>query len=415
MIVNTFASADCTRCRIVSYINGSLLNMRFLYLFVTLLLHQSLSGQSWERLQDFPGVERDDAAGFIIGDKGYVGTGLITGWQPALDFYSLDFSTGSWTQIASLPQGNERQYSTGFSGIGTGYVFGGVRGTTFLRDLWAYDPVTDQWSSKNSLPGKSRAGSAGFISGDKFYLVGGVDSSNQILDEVWIYDLSSEVWTQSVTPMPKGLWRSSAACLNGNGYLMFGKDSTGSYNKTLYTYDPGADTWTPVSAFPGNGRTYSSLVTIDDKLVVFGGLDSSGNSYNDLWIYDLNTCQQKTSLPDSQRRGGVAFPYRWDLYYITGINGQNVRLRDTWQLKTVTGIEERMDVRIICYPNPSCDRIIVRGNDSPEYSIYDQYGRKVKEGRTSNEGMININELSEGCYFLRVGEKWTQVVKIKTL
>ena len=52
--------------------------------------------QDWYSLPIFPGVERDDASGFIIGNNLYVGSGLSPWWSPMADFFALNLSTNQF-------------------------------------------------------------------------------------------------------------------------------------------------------------------------------------------------------------------------------------------------------------------------------------------------------------------------------
>ena len=119
--------------------------MNFKNLIVSLLfLFGNSFGQSWNKLQDFPGVARDDGSTFTIGNKVYGGTGLQVGWTCANDFYVFDLTTETWGVIAPLPLIASRQYGVGFSILGKGYVFGGVNDSgSLLNDLWDKKLIED--------------------------------------------------------------------------------------------------------------------------------------------------------------------------------------------------------------------------------------------------------------------------------
>ena len=59
-------------------------------------------------LAPFPGVERDDAVGFILGEDVYVGSGLSPWWASQGDFYRMNGSNGQWESVAPMPPGMER-------------------------------------------------------------------------------------------------------------------------------------------------------------------------------------------------------------------------------------------------------------------------------------------------------------------
>jgi N-acetylneuraminic acid mutarotase len=59
-----------------------------------------LGQAQWTQKADFAGGNRRFAAGFSIGEKGYLGTGYNEGWTARKDFYEYDPATDTWTQIA---------------------------------------------------------------------------------------------------------------------------------------------------------------------------------------------------------------------------------------------------------------------------------------------------------------------------
>ena len=107
--------------------------MKLKLLGFCLLVSSQLFSQNWQNIQDFSGTERDDAVSFTINNQAYCGTGLSPWFAEFADFYSFDFNTQSWTSIASLPIGKERQYATAFSNDTLGFVFSGNKGNVFSR------------------------------------------------------------------------------------------------------------------------------------------------------------------------------------------------------------------------------------------------------------------------------------------
>ncbi|MBL0184035.1 MAG: hypothetical protein IPP96_17830 [Chitinophagaceae bacterium] len=65
---------------------------------------------SWQQKADFGGVARQNAVGFSIGSKGYIGTG---------------------------------------------------RNPAYLKDFWEYDPTANNWSQKTDFGGTARAYAVG--------------------------------------------------------------------------------------------------------------------------------------------------------------------------------------------------------------------------------------------------------------
>lgn len=85
----------------------------------------------WYRRSDFDGVARTDAAGFTIGNIGYLCTGYRGSTKDRLkDCWAYDIETNSWTQCTSMPDAAPaRNAATGFA-VGTkGYIATGYDAT----------------------------------------------------------------------------------------------------------------------------------------------------------------------------------------------------------------------------------------------------------------------------------------------
>ncbi len=59
------------------------------------------------------------------------------------------------------------------------------------------------------------------------------------------------------------------------------------------------------------------------------------------------------------------------------------------------------------FPNPASDYVTIRTKDNSDVSIFDCYGKKVIfiESTDNLEQRININNLSQGIYFVKIGNK----------
>ena len=97
----------------------------------------------WTQVQDFPGAPRSNAAGFSIGNEGYVGTGY-DGLTTYSDFYQYDPVQNAWTRKSDYP-GGTRYDAVGFSVHGLGYLGTGFN-VYWLNDFYQYDPGQDKWS-----------------------------------------------------------------------------------------------------------------------------------------------------------------------------------------------------------------------------------------------------------------------------
>jgi N-acetylneuraminic acid mutarotase len=300
---------------------------------LALLFFQAAIAQHWQSLVDFPGVERDDALGFRIGDTLYVGTGLNSGWNAQADFSGFDLANQQFISVASLPFGMERQYATSFVLNGHGYVFGGYNSNGFLNDLWRYVPNTDSWFLCDSLPSFGRSGSAAFVLNNKAYIIGGKHELSAATAEVWCYDGTLNSWTQQA-PLPSGpIWRASAVAYLDKGYLLFGRDENNVFLNSFHNYNPQTNQWESQTSFPAQGRSHSGMFALNSGLYTCFGVDSLDQSFNDLWKFDFVSAMwlPLPGLPDVGRRGGVCLSNETAMYYFTGIDEGNNRLKETWR------------------------------------------------------------------------------------
>lgn len=391
-------------------------------LLLLLLIFQKLSFcQAWTQITDFPSTERDDGCFFVIGNTAYCGTGLKTGYVLANDMYAFDMASETWTTIAPLPVGMERQYAAAFSYNNSGFIFGGIAGTTYLNDLWMYDKISDKWQMKTTLPGVGRMGTSFFVIQDTAYIIGGKTATASSIDEVWAYNMQTDTWVQK-NNLPVGpRWRAAATATKSKGYLILGRDATLSYRRELLEYNPLTNSWTQISTFPDKGRTYAAMKAIDDDLFVIAGIDSTNNSHNEMWRYDLSSSnwQQLSSIPSAGRRGGICFNNSTTIYYTTGISQSNNRLKETWKVFNPTTVDENeWSKNIEIYPNPVMDRVTIEWKKQSIHpdviEIRNCQGGllKIMDAKSLTEKTeIDLSAFSKGLYFIRLQNKNESVTK----
>ena len=398
--------------------------MRFLILLYFSLLFFSLSAQNWQQLNDYPSSGVDDGTAFVIGDKAYCGSGIVDWFASQRNFYAFDLNTESWTAIASLPQGEERQYANGFASDSFGYVFGGYNGE-FLSDLWRYNPRNDQWQEMTPLPDSGRSGAASFVIDSVAYIIGGKNDSSQALSEVWAYNMNNDSWVQKSNLPFGGRWRSGATSNDSLGYLAFGMDDTLRYCQELYKYNPQTDSWTKLSDFPNGGRNYVKMHLINGKLVAFGGEDSSNTFLSELWSYDLqsNSWEELNPLPEEGRRGGMSFQFQNAFYYTTGLIKNEGRTTESWKYEEPTSLRESDWVpKIKLYPNPvqtvlTIEHPELKAAEKWEFELIDSKGLLLKNQQMYGSiTRIQMESLSQGKYFLIIrsekGNFWKKALKL---
>lgn len=382
--------------------------MKLTLLILSIWFFNQITAQNWNQLSDFPGTSRDDAVVFTIADKAYCGTGQTPSFNPAKDFYSFDFNTQQWSQVANLPTSQGRQYASGFDNDTLGFVFGGENGNTYFNELFAYDPANDSWTAKSTLPSDGRSGFACFTIENKAYIVGGRTEELTFSDEVWEYDMTTDIWTQKANFPYGNKWRITGTSNDTSGYVIFGFDDTLGYANELYEYNPTADTWSIVSYFPDEARNYASIQYLNNQLIVLFGMDSTNQFYNDVHLYNLTTNLWETgpSLPDISRRGGQVFTTGLDLFYTTGLLNTPARTRETWIFDNPTSdiiSPETMEMAI--FPCPTANVITIKPSSYSEMPqtivVHSLDGKRVATfDINNNETQLDISDLSSGTYFI---------------
>jgi len=236
--------------------------------------------ETWTQKADFGGGARWGARGFSLGNSGYIGIGY-DGTNNLIDFWKYDTTLNTWIQRADF-SGTGRRFAVDFTLNGKGYI-----GTGYINsgtnDLWEYDPIFNSWAQKANFPGTARHFAAGFSLGNKGYL--GTGNDGGFTKDFWEYDPILDSWTQKID-FP-GTARNSAVgfSINDKGYL-----GTGSYSgiqtKDIWEYDPSTDTWTQRTDFGGTARTSTIAFSINDRGYIGAGYDGS-SVLIDLWEYTL--------------------------------------------------------------------------------------------------------------------------------
>lgn len=172
---------------------------------------------TWTKKADFAGNARRDAIGFSIGNKGYVGTGAISGGQIS-DLWEYDPVIDKWTKKANFP-GNVRDAATAFSIGSKGYITLGRSATITYNDLWEYDPALDNWTKKANFPGVTRSEAVSFVAGGTAFVGSGHTGG---INDFWAYNEVRDSW-RSITTMP-GLERAEAVgfAIGDDGYVAQG-------------------------------------------------------------------------------------------------------------------------------------------------------------------------------------------------
>lgn len=232
---------------------------------------------SWTQKANFPGTARLAAVGFAVGSKGYIGSGVDLNNLRRNDFYEYDPSNNTWTQRASIT--GSRSYAVGFS-IGTkAYVGTGYVSTNYVNDFWEFDPAINTWTAKANFPGTGRHSATAFSIGTKGYLgFGSIGTAGT--GDFWEYSPATNSWVQKAGIYGMQMFAASGFALGGKGFMVGGKDqgTTNAFSTQTYQYDPVTNLWRLVATHNANSKNYGVAFTIGGKGYYATG--STGNSTN---------------------------------------------------------------------------------------------------------------------------------------
>lgn len=127
----------------------------------------------WTRMKDYPDAHPAWAASFVIGDYAYVGTGADGSLAAdcTADFYRYDPASDVWTKKASFP-GGPRFLAAGFSIGNQGFISTGSDTLGLNQsDCWQYDPGSDHWTNKADFPGGATSAALGFSGATVGYML----------------------------------------------------------------------------------------------------------------------------------------------------------------------------------------------------------------------------------------------------
>ena len=282
---------------------------------------------TWTQKTAFGGIARDEAVGFFIGAKGYVGTGW-DGSSYYKDFWEYDPIANTWTQKADF-SGVARRSAVGFSIGSKGYLGTGENGSGYQDDFYVYDPSTNLWTIKATFGGTKRKDAVGFGIGSKGYIGTGQDGVGYTKD-FWEYDPTADTWTKKADFGGGNRASAVGLCISSKGYIGTGWDGT-VYYKDFWEFDPTANTWTRKADFGGEERISAVALysTCSNGYVGLGQVPCY--NFNDFWEYDPVTDKwtRRADFAGGERASAVAFSISDSHYVGTGINSTTY-FKDLW-------------------------------------------------------------------------------------
>jgi len=310
---------------------------------------------NWVNQTAFGGSNRSEAITFTIGNLAYVGGGW-DGINRYNDLWQLDPSgTGTWTQLASMPDSNRqggrtaRSSAVGFSVNGEGYIGTGYDGFNYINDFWQFDPVLDTFIQKADFPGGPRFEAVGFGIQNFGYISTGFDGINALKD-FWQYDPSSDIWTVKFGMGGEKRYSAVAFVRLNKGYIVTGVDNGAAVND-FWRFDPSlpdSSAWTQLNHIINfstdkfddgyntitrwNGAAFVILGsdTSADRAFVTTGENGSLVAYTWEYYFSQDIWSEKTPFQGAARTGAVGITVQ-NMGFIGLGRSTTSPLEDVWE------------------------------------------------------------------------------------
>lgn len=387
----------------------------FFYSLLFFVVQFKLSFAQWQKVPDFPGLERSGVHAFTIGETAYL-IGGSTGNNTLNEVWAYNMRTRTWTQKRNF-KGTRRESGVAFALNGKGYYGLGIVENKYSADFWSYDPERDEWKQLSRFSGPPRANGIAFTIGDKAYVGAGyvgytlTDSTiwEKWYSDFWEYDSGTDTWTRKAS-LPEGFNSGIGLACRGKGYAGFGRKETdtqiGSINSVsdFYEYDPGLDEWHALPKGPMHRENAIGFV-LNDEIFVLGGfsLKPQASIVANAAKYTIDKGEWR-SVPDFSGGGilgGVAFTHSNQVYLGTGMNQFVKPRRDWWMYNGAYNLDG-----FLIYPNPIAQGVLKFETsfleDTYAYAILSVDGRILKEGYGEFwENTIDVSELADGIYLFK--------------
>lgn len=201
----------------------------------------------WTQKASVPGPGRWGAVGFSIGNYGYVVTGDTQGnGQGCINgAYRYDQTSNLWMQIPDFP-GTAVYGAAGFSIGNKGYVGTGYDGSVSHDEFYCWNEETYSWSQMADFGGAPRYQNVGFAIGNRGYIGLGSNGTG----DMWEYNPSSNSWVQTLTYPGPGVNVNAAAATSTHAYVGLGQTA----NQQWWKYTP-LDCSASVASIEADGPT----------------------------------------------------------------------------------------------------------------------------------------------------------------
>jgi hypothetical protein len=181
--------------------------------------------------------------------------------------------------------------------------------------------------------------------------------------------------------------------------------------RSSYTYNTSKEVLTTVTEM-WTGASWINFSRHTNTYDTYGYLTHELSETWDFLSSSWKNSSQSTYTNNGDGTPNVRITQSWDLTNVW-INS----VRETYTYIPSTAILQVTDKNsLTIYPNPAHDIITIKANEGTAgstYSITDQNGKLILTGILSNESTtVDISRLSNGLYFLHLGEGKKHVFKI---
>jgi outer membrane protein OmpA-like peptidoglycan-associated protein len=259
----------------------------------------SFENNSWEPLENFPGLPRISTVAFSIGDKAYIGTGLIAdgGTQQATnDFWEYIPEKDKWIQKTNFP-GAIRYGAVAFVLNNKGYIGLGANQSTYYNDLWEYDPELNKWTKKADFPDIGRTDASVFVINNEAYILFG--QSKELLlspKKSWKYLPATDEWKQ-LTDFPGSPRIGTITFAHKNkGYALGGSNGAFKRYAECWEFDATKNRWIENENIPFGTCSYGFAYMWGDTAIIHSGKKRNDAQGIEFWKYNLHTPPKKCMI-----------------------------------------------------------------------------------------------------------------------
>lgn len=358
----------------------------------------------WQLATSFAGEHRDDASGFALNGRGFLGCGIDRYFNLRNDWWQYDPASGNWSAIDTLP-GLPRQYATAVSDGSKAFLIGGSRSDgMYSNEVFRYTSGGG-WTQLEDAPFMPRAAGVGVTVGGKaFYGTGRNDTLK--FSDFWMFDFGREEWTQ-LDSCPFAA-RDEMVGFEANGFLYFllGRSFDGVF-ADCWRYDPLSEEWLQLKDYPGQARAYASALAEPGGAVIAGGDSEDGVLLDESYYFEAaaETWSQMDRLSEPIR-GMEGFRLDAEIYFCGGLTKNFTRV-NTVQLLASNRVEVETVLRV--WPVPARDELNYYFNiasaDKLKLQLVSQAGELILESELSSYtflGQLDLERVGAGLYYLRL-------------